>query len=258
MEARLRRALDRDEFVLHYQPKVALRDGRITSMEALIRWQSRELGLVQPSQFIPLLEESGLIVEAGAWALRRAAADHARWAGTMPHPPRIAVNVSVAQLQRPDFVDVATQAAIAGDGGCGIDIEITESVLIGRLDESIAKLTALRERGMGVSIDDFGTGYSSLAYIASLPLTALKIDRAFIAKICGDSRARRLVATMIDLAHSLSLAAIAEGVETREQANALRAMGCDEIQGFLASRPLPFADATSLVRAARPVLLEPA
>jgi EAL domain-containing protein (putative c-di-GMP-specific phosphodiesterase class I) len=248
MEARLRRALDRGEFVLHYQPKVGLRSGKLGSVEALIRWMSPELGLVYPAQFIPLLEETGLIVEVGAWVLRQAVADQRRWSLSVANAPRIAVNVSTSQLHDPGFATLVAEA-VGSEGPVPIDLEITESLLMNNVEASIATLAAIRALGIGISIDDFGTGYSSLAYLARLPVAAIKIDRLFIARMLEDAGTMKLIATMIDLAHSLELTVVAEGVESGEQALALRALGCDEIQGYLVGRPATFEAITALLAA---------
>jgi diguanylate cyclase len=251
MESRLRRALQRDEFVLHYQPKVSLRDGRIAGVEALIRWVSPELGLVYPAQFVPMLEETGLIREVGAWVMRKATTDHQRWARSLPNAPRVAVNVSVSQLHRADFVPTVRNAIAETVPVPAIDLEITESLLMEDVQESIAKLAEIRDMGVGISIDDFGTGHSSLAYLARLPVSAVKIDRLFVAAMLENAGTMRLVATMIDLAHSLRLKVIAEGVESPEQAAALRAMGCDEIQGYLVGRPISWEDMATLLEGNR-------
>ncbi len=214
----------------------------IAGVEALIRWQSPELGLVPPGQFIPLLEETGLILEVGSWALRRAVRDHADWQARGLSAPRIAVNVSQIQLRQPDFVNTVREVLGAGGVPTGIDLEITESLLMEEVESNIDKLKALRDLGMQIAIDDFGTGYSSLAYLAKLPVNCLKIDRAFIVSMLDDSDTMTLVQTIISLAHSLRLTVVAEGVETEEQAKMLRLLRCDQMQGFLISRPVP-ADA---------------
>jgi diguanylate cyclase (GGDEF)-like protein len=255
MENRLRRAIELDEFVLHYQPKVDIRAGTLSGVEALIRWNSPDRGLVYPAHFLPLLEETGLILEVGAWVLRTAAADYQRWVALGLDAPRIAVNVSVIQLDHPDFVAVVKQA-ISGTGSApAIDLELTESLLMKDVVQSVAKLSEIRDLGVGISIDDFGTGYSSLAYLAKLPVVAVKIDLMFVAEMLKDPGTMRLVMTMIDLAHSLGLKAVAEGVEEKEQVQALRAMGCDEIQGYLVSHPVPFEQMSAFL-AAKGSLLE--
>jgi diguanylate cyclase (GGDEF)-like protein len=247
MESRLRRAVERGEFVVHYQPKVSLRDGRIVGVEALIRWMSPELGLVYPARFIPVLEETGLIRDVGQWVLRQATADHQRWARRVANAPRVAVNVSVSQLHRADFVPMVRDAIAATAPVPAIDLEITESILMENVQESIAKLSEIRDLGVGISIDDFGTGHSSLAYLARLPVNAVKIDRLFVASMLENAGTLRLVSTMIELAHSLRLKVVAEGVESTEQAAALRTLHCDEIQGYLVGRPVPWEEMAALL-----------
>ena len=242
LESKLRQAVERQEFVLHYQPKVAIESRRIVGLEALIRWQSPERGLVPPMEFIPLLEETGLIVEVGGWAMARAAEDHARWLRLGMRAPRIAVNVSAVQLRSPDFVATVRRALGRGAAACGIDLEITETLLMEDIEQTIAKLVAVRKLGLDIAIDDFGIGYSSLSYLSRLPVQALKIDRSFVANLIDDSDRVSLVVTIISLAHALRLRVIAEGVETEVQANYLRLLRCDEMQGYLFGRPAPAAE----------------
>jgi EAL domain-containing protein (putative c-di-GMP-specific phosphodiesterase class I) len=245
LENKLRRALERDEFVLHYQPKVELEGRRVVGVEALIRWQSTELGLVPPARFIPILEETGFIIEVGSWALRRAALDHRAWLEAGLEAPKVAVNVSAIQLRQRDFVRIV-QGSIAGSAG--IDLEITESLIMEDIQASIEKLAAVRDLGIGIAIDDFGTGYSSLAYLARLPVETLKIDRSFIITMTKDPTTMTLVQTIIQLARSLRLKVVAEGVETEDQANILRLLRCDQMQGYLFSKPLPAAELVTLLR----------
>jgi diguanylate cyclase (GGDEF)-like protein len=247
LENSLRRALQKDEFVLHYQPKVDLESRRILGVEALLRWQSPELGLVPPLKFIPVLEETGMILDVGAWVLRRAVLDHRAWLKLKLSPPRVAVNVSAVQLRRADFVDVVRDILAQGANPPAIDIEITESLIMDDLEGTIQKLKTLRALGMGIAIDDFGTGYSSLAYLGRLPVQALKIDRTFIVAMTDDPDAMTLVSTIISLAHSLRLKVVAEGVETEEQATVLRLLRCDEMQGYLVSRPVPHEELTPML-----------
>jgi diguanylate cyclase (GGDEF)-like protein len=247
LENKLRQALEREEFVLYYQPKVDLVHRRIAGVEALIRWKSPELGLVPPAQFIPLLEETGMILGVGAWVLKRAVLDHRHWLALGVSAPRIAVNVSVSQLRRRDFVAVVKNAIGDGTTRPGIDLEITESLIMEDIQGSIEKLTALRDLGLIVTIDDFGTGYSSLGYLAKLPVQALKIDLSFIAAMMQDADTMTLVATIISMAHSLRLRVIAEGVETEQQAEALRKLGCDEMQGYLSGKPMPREEMTAFL-----------
>ena len=248
LENKLREAIEKEQFVLHYQPKVDLETRQIAGVEALIRWQSPELGLVPPVKFIPLLEETGLILPVGAWALRQAMRDHKDWVAQGLAAPRVAVNVSPIQLRRPDFVASLTEAIKEGASPHGLDLEITESLIMEDIEGSIEKLKAARELGIQISIDDFGTGYSSLAYLAKLPVQTLKIDRAFIITMLKDPNVTTLVQTMISLAHSLRLKVVAEGVEEEAQANMLRLLRCEQMQGYLFSKPLPVAELTKLLR----------
>ena len=249
LENKLRQALDREEFVLHYQPKVDVTTRRIVGVEALLRWQSPELGLVPPSKFIPLLEETGLILQVGSWALKRAALDRCSWVEQNLKAPRVAVNVSQIQLRQRDFVQMVEQAIIKDVAPTGIDLEITESLLMEDIESTIEKLKLVRKLGVKIAIDDFGTGYSSLAYLAKLPVEMLKIDRVFINAMLDDPYSAMLVQTMISLAHSLRLKVIAEGVETEEQAKMLNLLRCDEMQGFLLSRALPAEEIARLFQA---------
>src|SRR5438552_701108 len=241
-------SLEKEEFVLHYQPKVDTATRRIESMEALIRWQSPELGLVPPMQFIPLLEETGLILEVGAWALRRAVADHRTWTELGLPAPRIAVNVSPIQLRKRDFVASIEEAMRPGTVPPGIDLEITESLVMEDIEVNMEKLEAVRVLGLSIAIDDFGTGYSSLGYLTQLPVHSLKIDRSFIITMLRDAAIMTLVSTIISMAHSLRLKVVAEGVDAEEQAKVLDRLCCDQMQGFLFSKPLPFDDMTALLR----------
>jgi len=247
LENKLRQALEKEEFVLHYQPKVDTATRRIESVEALIRWRSPELGLVPPMQFIPLLEETGLILEVGAWALRRAVLDHRRWIEQGLPAPRIAVNVSPIQLRKRDFVASIEEAIRLGAVPPGIDIEITESLVMENIEANMKKLEALRLLGVSIAIDDFGTGYSSLAYLAKLPTQEIKIDRSFIITMLKDPAVMTLVATVISMAHSLGLNVVAEGVDEEGQAKELRRLGCDQMQGYLFSKPVSFDEITVLI-----------
>jgi EAL domain-containing protein (putative c-di-GMP-specific phosphodiesterase class I) len=247
LESRLRQALEKDEFVLYYQPKVELEMRSIVGVEALIRWQSPELGLVPPMKFIPLMEETGLIVDVGAWALHKAIGDHLRWVSLGMSAPRVAVNVSAMQLRRRDFVSMVEDALTRGATPPGVDLEITESLVMDHIDSNMQKLKDIRGLGLGIAIDDFGTGYSSLGYLARLPVQTLKIDRSFVISMLKDPDMMTLVQTIISLAHSLRLKVVAEGVEEEEQAKILVLMRCDEMQGYLFSRPMPFDQMTALL-----------
>lgn len=251
LDSELRRAVEQREFVLHYQPKVDLETGAVTGVEALLRWRHPTRGLLRPSGFVPLLEKSGLIVEVGRWVLGQAVADYRRWRACGLRAPRIAVNVSAAQLRQSDFV--ARVAEIVGDGGppedSGIELEITESMLMADMAPNFEKLNTLRELGVTATIDDFGTGHSSLAYLARLPVDTIKIDRSFISGMVGSPDIRNIVATIVSLAHSLNLRVVAEGVESPEQVPMLRALRCDEAQGYLFNKALPEAELAELLRA---------
>jgi len=251
LENKLRQALEKDQFVLYYQPEVDVDTRRTVSVEALIRWRSPELGLVAPMEFIPLLEETGLILQVGSWALKRASLDHRAWVELGLQAPRIAVNVSPIQLRQRDFVDVLKQAIIGGVAPPGIDLEITEGVVMENIQANIEKLTAVHALGVNIAIDDFGTGYSSLGYLAKLPVQSLKIDRSFIIAMVEDPDTMTLVSTIISLAHSLRLKVIAEGVDSEDQAKHLRLMRCDEMQGYLFSKPLPRDELTALLEPSR-------
>jgi PAS domain S-box-containing protein/diguanylate cyclase (GGDEF)-like protein len=247
LENKLRRALENDEFVLHYQPKVDTETRRILGVEALIRWQSPELGLVPPMKFIPLMEETGMILDVGAWALKRAALDHRRWTEQGLKPPRVAVNVSAIQLRQRDFVRAVEQAILDGVAPTGIDLEITESLIMEDIEANIGKLKEARALGVGIAIDDFGTGYSSLSYLAKLPVQMLKIDRSFVITMLSEPDTMTLVQTIISLAHSLRLKVVAEGVDAEEQAKVLRLLRCDELQGYLISKPVPREELATLL-----------
>ncbi len=247
LEHKLVHALEHEEFVLHYQPKVDLETRRLTGVEALIRWNSPEQGLVPPGKFIPVLEETGLIAQVGLWVLRQACIDRSLWLERRLKAPRVAVNVSVVQLRRDDFIRTTANIIKLSGSEAGIDMEVTESLIMGDVGESIEKLAALKEMGVRIAIDDFGTGYSSLAYLAKLPVGELKIDRSFVAAMLEDSSAMTLVSTIISLAHALKLEVVAEGVETEEQAKFLRLLRCDQMQGYLISKPLSFDDMTAFI-----------
>jgi diguanylate cyclase (GGDEF)-like protein/PAS domain S-box-containing protein len=240
LENKLRRAIEREEFVLHYQPKINVADGRICGLEALIRWNDPESGLVPPLSFIPLLEETGLILQVGAWALKQAVSDYQALSGKGVACPRIAVNVSPLQLRQKDFAgSVADAIGWSRRQNHGVDLEITESVIMENIESNIAQLRAIRAMGVNVAVDDFGTGYSSLAYISKLPVNTLKIDRSFVKGMAHSPEDRNIVSTIISLAHSLNLKVVAEGVETEEQRNLLQRLQCDEMQGYLISAPVP-------------------
>ncbi|HEX4325441.1 MAG TPA: bifunctional diguanylate cyclase/phosphodiesterase, partial [Burkholderiales bacterium] len=243
MENQLREALDRGQFVLHYQPKINLASGRLTSAEALIRWNDPRTGLVPPGRFIPILEETGLIYEVGRWALRQAVADYLRWHHAGLAAVRIAVNVSPMQLRNRGFVaEIEQVIGVDARAPGGLELEITESLIMEDVQNNIERLQAIRALGVPIAIDDFGTGFSSLSYLAKLPVDTLKIDRSFVIEMTAGQQGLALVQTIITLAHSLKLKVVAEGVETEEQSRFLSLLNCDEMQGYLFSKPLPRED----------------
>jgi len=239
LENQLRQALERGEFELYYQPKVEATTRALVGAEALIRWNHPHTGLVPPAQFIPILEETGLILEVGRWALKQAVADYLRWRQAGLEVVRIAVNVSPLQLRDRNFVAGIEQVlAVGDDAGSGLELEITESVIMEDVVHSIASLQAIRALGVSIAIDDFGTGFSSLSYLARLPADKLKIDRSFTTDMTRGPAGLALVSNIISLAHSLNLKVIAEGVETEEQSRLLSLLKCDEMQGYLFSLPV--------------------
>jgi diguanylate cyclase (GGDEF)-like protein/PAS domain S-box-containing protein len=240
LEHSLRGALDEHQFVLHYQPQVNIATGRIDGVEALLRWNDPQAGLILPGRFLHVLESSGMIVAVGDWVLRQAAEDCHRWNRMGIGPVRIAVNVSAQQIRRRTFVDNCLAAASACTiGGYGLDLEITETGLLHDVEGASRKLRELRSAGMRVAIDDFGTGYSSLGLLSKLPVDLLKIDRSFISGLPLDPASGTLVSSIIGLASAFNLIAIAEGVETEAQFELLRKLKCNHSQGFLHSRPIP-------------------
>jgi diguanylate cyclase (GGDEF)-like protein len=240
IENRLRKALENEEFVLHYQPKIHLASGKVTGAEALIRWNDPKTGLVPPARFIPILEETRLIHEVGRWALRRAIEDYQRWSRAGLPAVRIAVNVSPLQLRSRSFVaEIEEAIGDSTDAAAGLELEITESLIMENVEHSVASLLAIRALGVTIAIDDFGTGFSSLSYLSKLPVHTLKIDRSFIVDINSGADGLTLVSVIINLAHALKLNVVAEGVETEEQLGQLRRLRCDEIQGYLLGKPVP-------------------
>jgi diguanylate cyclase (GGDEF)-like protein/PAS domain S-box-containing protein len=238
LESDLRHALDRQELYLQYQPVFTAADERLTAYEALSRWRHPSRGLVPPSQFIPVAEETGLIIRLGEWVLREACRQ-CRWWQEHANPlVRVAVNVSALQFARQDFVPtVLSVLRETGINGNLLDLELTESIVMHDIESAIHKMATLREYGIRISVDDFATGYSALAYLVRLPIDILKIDRCFVARIGENDTAVRLIHGMISLAHSIGKRVIVEGIETAAQLEILRELGCDEVQGFLLGRP---------------------
>ena len=242
LERELRGAVEKVQFELFLQPKFNARSQTLTGAEALLRWRHPERGLISPADFIPLLEETGMILPVGRWVLQQAIAIAARWRRHGHAGLRIAINLSARELRDDGFL--RDSAVLLQDAGPdhGIDIEITESLVMDDIGRSIRILQSLRELGCQVSIDDFGTGYSSLNYLSRLPTDVLKIDRSFVAEISQSPESLALVTNTIGLAHALGLRVVAEGVEEEEQAKLLRLLRCDEVQGYLFGRPMPVGD----------------
>jgi predicted signal transduction protein with EAL and GGDEF domain len=252
LENRLRQALQNGEFVLHYQPVVDLRTGLIRGAEALLRWQHPELGLVPPAEFIPLAEMSGLIVPIGEWVLQAACAQVHAWHSDGRVRLSVAVNLSTRQFQQSDLVTQVTEALEKTnlDPGC-LDLEITESNAMQNAELSISTLWDLKNLGVSISLDDFGTGYSSLSYLKRFPINRIKIDQSFVRDVPNDPDDAAIAAAVIAMAHSLELTVVAEGVETEEQLAFLRQHRCDEMQGFLFSKPLPAPEFEALLERQR-------
>jgi diguanylate cyclase (GGDEF)-like protein len=242
MESAMRRALERDEFLLHYQPRVDLSGGRIVGAEALVRWLHPELALLYPARFIPLAEETGLIVPLGEWVLREACRQNRAWQEAGIEPGVVAVNLSARQFREKGLVSmVARTLEESRLEPKYLEMEITETILMHNVEAGIATLRGLKSLGVSLSVDDFGTGYSSLAYLKDLPIDSLKIDKSFVHDIGKGANAKEgiLAQAIISLGHSLQLKVIAEGVETEVQLEFLRRHGCDEIQGFHSGKPQP-------------------
>lgn len=251
LETALRRAYEREEFVLYYQPKVDLVSGEIIGMEALLRWQSPERGLVPPGEFIGLLEETGLMLPVGEWVLRAACKQGALWAQSRFTGVRIAVNLSALQFRQADLSGMVQRICdeTGLDLGLGtLELELTESLIMKNADEAAVTLNRLHEMGVSLAIDDFGTGYSSLSYLKRFPINTLKIDQSFIRDLEDNQDDVAIVSAIVALGHSLGLKVIAEGVETFEQLHALKEMKCDEMQGYLFSRPVPAEEMTRLLQ----------
>ncbi|MBS0419327.1 MAG: EAL domain-containing protein [Proteobacteria bacterium] len=248
LEHRLRGALENDRYLLYYQPKIDIASGELDGVEALLRWDDPERGIVSPGEFLPILESTGMIVSVGEWALHHAAAQCQRWKAAGLRPIHVAVNCSPLQLRRPGFAELVRDIVQGWSGdGWGLDLEITESLLIDPESDEVRKLRALRGAGVRVAIDDFGTGYSSLSRLSDLPVDTLKIDRCFINGLPGDRASSRLVPTVISLARAFDMTTVAEGVETRAQLNFLQQAGCIQSQGFLHAQPMPAAALEALL-----------
>jgi predicted signal transduction protein with EAL and GGDEF domain len=251
LETDLRRALERDQLILHYQPVVSLHTGTLVAVEALIRWEHPERGLIPPADFIPVAERTGLIGDIGRWVLARACEQLKSWERTFGYeaPQSVWINVSPKQFAQHDLASQVQQlfSSLAFEPR-RIKFEITESIMLENIDAATRTLTELRSLGVQVFMDDFGTGYSSLTYLGRLPLDGIKVDRTFVGQMGADPRQAQLVRTIVTLIKNLGLEPIAEGVETDQQANLLREMGCAFAQGFVFSRPVPARKIDELIR----------
>jgi EAL domain-containing protein (putative c-di-GMP-specific phosphodiesterase class I) len=251
LEASLRRALEREELTVFYQPKIEIATNKIIGMEALVRWQHPELGMVSPAQFIPIAEETGLIIPIGEFVLRKAVEDNKKWQSMGLEPIRMAVNLSSIQFRRPDLFD--TVIGVLEDYRMDpewLELEITESILLKNVEATISTLHRLKRAGIHLSIDDFGTGYSSLSYLKRFPVDTLKIDQSFIREVTSNADDASITTSIILMGHSLKLRVIAEGVETKSQLAFLRVLECDEVQGYYFSAPVPYEQATKLIESA--------
>jgi diguanylate cyclase (GGDEF)-like protein len=249
LESALRRALEQGEFLLHFQPQVDLRSGRITGVEALCRWLHPEIGMIAPSRFIPLAEDTGLIVQLGEWVLTAACVQVKVWLDAGLPIPSVAVNISAVQFRQGNIVQTVKRVLEStGLAPQYLELEITESLAMHQAEQVITIMAELKVLGVQISLDDFGTGYSSLSYLKRFPLDKLKIDQSFISDVATDLGDAAIVRSVILLAHSLGLVVIAEGVETAEQLAYLCGQQCDQIQGYLFSRPIPADDLEEMLR----------
>lgn len=249
MENALHRALERKQLLLHYQPQISLRDGGIIGVEALLRWRHPELGMIPPADFIPIAEESGQILPIGEWVLRTAVRQMKTWMDAGIIPMIVAVNLSAVQFRHPYFPELVARILDEESLAPGfLELELTESVAMGDAPAAIEVMDRLHAHGIHMSIDDFGTGYSSLSYLKRFRVYKLKIDQSFVRDIDKDPEDRAIVIAIISLANGLGLQTIAEGVETEEQLTFLREQGCNEVQGYYFSKPLPADEFEAFVR----------
>jgi EAL domain-containing protein (putative c-di-GMP-specific phosphodiesterase class I) len=252
LEAAMRRAIERREFRLHYQPKVELAGGAICGLEALLRWQPPDRALVAPLEFVAVLEDTGLIVPVGEWVMREVCRQIQAWKAAGLSVPPVAVNLSARQFQQKDLESRLREVLeAAGIDPSLIEFELTESVLMKDPELAARTMRGLKRCGVKLSVDDFGTGYSSLAYLKRFPIDTLKIDRAFVNDVTTDSEDAAIVLSIIGLARGLNLRVIAEGVESEGQAQFLRTHGCHEMQGYYAARPAAAEEVAVLLRAGR-------
>ncbi len=256
LETSLRRAIDNQEFLLHYQPRVAIDSLQIVGLEALVRWQHPQMGLVPPGDFIPLAEETGLILPIGEWVLREACRQNREWQDKGFARMRIGVNISARQFQQQQLSETVMRILEEAELGPEfLELELTESSIMSHPEATIDVLTKLQTKGVAISVDDFGTGFSSLSYLKRLPIDSLKVDQSFVRELATDPDDAALVMAIVSLGHTLRLRVVAEGVETQEQLRFLRLLRCDEIQGYLISKPLPVTGIEQLL--ALPMPLSP-
>jgi predicted signal transduction protein with EAL and GGDEF domain len=239
LESKLRHAASRGELALHYQPRIHGRTGQVMGVEALLRWTDPELGVIPPNQFIPIAEESGLIIDIGAWVIDAACRQQAQWQQRGVPIPQVSINVSALQLRDGRLVDTLgaaldKHALLPGT----VELELTESTLMENVEQTLSQLHAIKRLGVALAIDDFGTGYSSLNYLNRFPIDRLKIDRSFVSDMLKDPTDLAITRAIIGLGHALGLKVVAEGVETEREAQTLRASSCDELQGYLFARPM--------------------
>jgi EAL domain-containing protein (putative c-di-GMP-specific phosphodiesterase class I) len=257
LETALRRGLERNQFALYYQPKVDMATGQITGVEALLRWTHPELGVLPPMQFIPLAEETGLIVPIGRWVLREACAQNMAWQRRGLRPVSMAVNLSPRQFaDRQLLQDIDEALAASGMSPVLLQLEVTESMVMRNVSRAIKVLDAIQSRGIRLAIDDFGTGYSSMSLMKQFPIDTIKIDRSFVRDLPNDSEDRAIAQAIISMGKALGMTVIAEGVETVEQEAFLRNHACDEMQGYLFSKPVQPEQMADLLRSA-PRLVSP-
>src|SRR5437773_4912382 len=249
LESALRRALERDQFSLHYQPKVDMASGQITGVEALLRWNHPDLGTVSPGQFIPLAEETGLIVPTGRWVLEEACAQNMAWQRRGLRPVTMAVNLSPRQFADAHLLHDVDEALLAsGMSPVLLQLEVTESMVMGNVSRAIKVLDAVQSRGIRLAIDDFGTGYSSMSLMKHFPIDTIKIDRSFVRDLPRDSEDQAITQAIISMGKALGMTVVAEGVETIEQQAFLRKHACDETQGYLFGRPVAPEQIPELLR----------
>src|SRR3954454_21032727 len=249
LETALRRALERDQFALHYRPKVDIASGQITGVKALLRWSHPELGMVSPMQFIPLAEETGLIVPIGRWVLREACAQNMVWQRRGLRPVTMAVNLSPRQFADAHLLHDVDEALLAsGMSPVLLQLEVTESMVMRNVSRAIKVLDAVQSRGIRLAIDDFGTGYSSMSLMKQFPIDTIKIDRSFVRDLPSDSEDQAIAQAIIRMGKALGMTIVAEGVETTAQESFLRDHACDEMQGFLFSRPVAPEQMANLLR----------